>query len=140
VCLGAAVIRKTAGVPLDTLQTSRRDALEASTAGSGVAQQSRHLDRAGLMLLWNLGISLNVSATCFWSDREARRGTGSPHATSAGTEIHTSADRPRSGWRVSRRSRPASSSTPSARSISRRFLLRLFCSLIRYVAGGGGGQ
>ena len=37
-CLGAAVIRKTAGVPLDTLQTSGRDALEASTAGSGVKQ------------------------------------------------------------------------------------------------------
>jgi hypothetical protein len=56
------------------------------------------------------------------------------------TGIHSSACRPRSGWRVSRRSLPASSSTPSARSISRRFLLRLFCSRIRYVAGGGGGQ
>lgn len=45
------------------------------------------------------------------------------HAASAVTGIHTSAWRPRSGWRVSRRSRPASSSTERARSISRRFLV-----------------
>jgi hypothetical protein len=50
--------------------------------------------------------------------------------------IQTSACRPRSCCRVSRRSRPASSKTVRARSISRRFLLRLFCSRIRYVAGG----
>jgi len=57
-------------------------------------------------------------------------------AVGATTGIHTSAERPRSACRVSRRSRPACSSTDSARSISRRFLLRLFCSRTRYVPAG----
>ena len=50
---------------------------------------------------------------------------GAGQAAGVSTGIHTSAARPRSAWRVSRRSRPACSSTESARSISRRFLLRL---------------
>jgi hypothetical protein len=47
-----------------------------------------------------------------------------------------SAGRPRPSAELARVRRPASSSTVRARSISRAFLLRLFCSRTRYVPAG----
>ena len=60
-----------------------------------------------------------VGTARLWVGGRWRRAAG------ASTGTQTSADRPRSAGRVSRRMRPASSSTVRARSISRRFLLRL---------------
>ena len=95
---------------------------EISHGGASFAAESRQSTASATM---GAPAALVVRAAAGEGDVSHAVAVAGPcQAAWATTGIQTSVDRPRSAWRVERRSRPASSSTPGARSISRHFLLR----------------